>query len=205
MNLHDGLELLDVLDEAGQPTGLRKSRAEVHRDGDWHRSFHLWIVRERRYVLVQRRSRSKSLEPGKLDVSVGGHYRAGETLTEVIREAEEELGLVLRPEQLASLGTRRAARRYPEALDREVQHIYALCCEQPLEHYLLNCQEVSVLYEAPLDGLERLCREGGHLAVAGFDCQQRRSDALLIPEDLIPQAREDLLDALARLRAWLET
>ena len=54
-------ERLDVLAEDGNFTGETKIPAEVHRDGDWHCTFHLWIVRERRYVLLQRRSGSKDL------------------------------------------------------------------------------------------------------------------------------------------------
>ena len=75
--MNEGDEFLDVLTEEGLPTGRTKRRTEVHRDGDWHRSFHLWIVKEGRYVLLQRRSQAKDLEPNKLDVAVGGHFSAG--------------------------------------------------------------------------------------------------------------------------------
>jgi isopentenyldiphosphate isomerase len=57
----DATELLEVLDEAGEPTGARKARAEVHRDGDWHRAFHLWVMHPDGHVLLQRRSRAKDL------------------------------------------------------------------------------------------------------------------------------------------------
>ena len=96
----DASERLDVLDEHGIPTGTTKSRGEVHRDGDWHRAFQLWIVKEGNYVLLQRRAKGKDLEPGKVDVTVGGHYRAGETLLDVVREVEQEIGLSVRPGEL---------------------------------------------------------------------------------------------------------
>lgn len=197
-------EWLEVLGESGEPTGVRKRRAEVHRDGDWHRSFHLWLVREGRYVLLQRRSSLKDLEPGRVDVSVGGHFRAGEGLGEVLREAEEELGLSVSLHELHLLGTQRAERFYPGATDREIQEVYVMRAEQPLERYALDCREVAVLYEAPIDGLIELCRHGGHLAVSGFDCQQRVNHALLIPEDLIEQARSAQAETLVTIRAWLE-
>ncbi len=196
-------ELLELLTPEGEPTGISRTRAEVHQDGDWHRSFHLWIVKEERYVLLQRRSAQKDLEPGKVDVSVGGHYRMGETLEEVVREAEEEIGLFVRPEKLHFLGSQRAERFYPQMTDREFQETYVLCCDQPLERYHLDCREVTVLYEVPLEGLIRFCREGGHLAVAGYDCQQRANHALLIPDDLIEQARGDMAYTLEAIQAWL--
>jgi hypothetical protein len=59
-----------------------------------------------------------------------------------------------------------------------------------------------VLYEAPLARLIELFRDGRALPVAGWDCQQRRNDALLVPEDLIAEAREGTLASLGWLAAW---
>src|SRR4051812_30424750 len=44
MNADGASELFDLYDADGAPLGLRKERALVHRDGDWHRSLHLWVV-----------------------------------------------------------------------------------------------------------------------------------------------------------------
>ena len=54
-----------MLDAAGLPTGRTKERAAVHRDGDLHRTLHVWLVKDARSVLLQRRAASKDLEPGK--------------------------------------------------------------------------------------------------------------------------------------------
>lgn len=201
----DTKELLDLLDESGTPTGERKPRDAVHRDGDWHRSLHVWIVKERRYVLLQRRAEHKALEPGKVDVSVGGHFQAGEALPQVLREAEEELGLQVSPAQLRYLETRAAERIYPNTVDREFQETYLMHCDQPLEHYTLNPREVYVLYEVPLSDAIALYKYGQYVAAAGFDCYQRRNDALLIADDLISQAREDTVKVLETIQAWLTT
>lgn len=201
--MNEADERFDVLDEKGTPTGETLPRAQVHKEGKWHRSFHLWIVKEGRYVLLQRRAKTKDFEPNKVDVSVGGHFSAGETLQEVVREVEEEVGLFVRPETLHCLETRKAERIYENCIDREFQEIYVLKVEQPLEHYYLDCKEVSVLYEAPLQGVIELYRDGGFLAVNGFDCQGRTNNALLIEEDLIAQAREDTVQVIEKIQAWL--
>lgn len=44
-------EYLDVLDEKGNPTGERKEKAEMHRDGNWHRAVHVWIINSRGGVI----------------------------------------------------------------------------------------------------------------------------------------------------------
>ena len=108
-------ELFDVLDENGCPTGARKARGAVHRDGDWHGALHIWVggiaTGGRPFALFQRRSRSKDTWPGALDVAVGGHLRAGETLADAIREAEEEIGLVVAMEDCRHARCRCTARR----------------------------------------------------------------------------------------------
>jgi isopentenyldiphosphate isomerase len=202
----DADEALEVLDDEGLPTGVIKPRAAIHRDGDWHHAFHLWVVHPDGCVLLQRRSRSKDVAAGKVDVSVGGHVRPGEALPDVLREAEEEIGLALRPGETEYLETLRAERTYPDgSLDREFQDVYAaLVADRTLEDYSLDCREVSVVYEAPLAGLLALYREGGSLPVAGWDCQARRNNALLVEEDLIAEAREQTTASLERLLAWWE-
>jgi len=196
-------ELLELLDEDGTPRGTGKARRSVHADGDWHRAFHLWVVREGRLVLLQRRAAAKDLEAGRLDVTVGGHVRLGETLVDVVREAEEEIGLVVRPGQLTYLGSVRSVRSYEGALDREIQDVYAVRDERALSAFALACDEVEVLYEVPVERALDLYREGRYVAAAGFDCQRRVSNALLVEDDLIAQGRELTARALERLRDWL--
>lgn len=201
-------ELLDVLDDLGNPTGRAKPRGKVHEDGDWHRAIHIWVVREERYVLLQRRSRSKDLEALKLDVSVGGHVRSGELYVDALREADEELGLTLRPGQAEYLGTAVSVRRYPEHVppleDREHQDVYVVLDDRPLQAYRLQVEEVDTLYEVPVDRAIELFRTGAHVAAAGYDSMRRPSNALLYEADLPSQGRELHAEALERVAAYLE-
>jgi len=203
MNSAEADELLDVLDSSGERTGITRTRFEVHRDGDWHRAVHLWLVTGEGSVLLQRRSRDKDLEPGLVDVSVGGHLQAGEDWLAVLREAEEELSVELRPDQLELLTEVRSQRHYPDSVDREFQDVYFAVHDAPLTSYRPRCEEVSVLYEVPLAAAIRLYADGEPVAAAGFDCQGRRNDALLYGEDLIGQAREETAAALRLLQARL--
>jgi isopentenyldiphosphate isomerase len=197
-------ELFDVLDSFGVPTGETKPRSLVHRDGDWHRSFHLWIIKDGTHVLLQRRSHKKDLEGGKLDVTVGGHFGAGETLLEVVREVEEEIGLKVGLKDLHYLETRQGVRHYEQAIDREFVDVYALRCDQGLDEYFIQCDEVSVLYEVPLEGAIELYRDGTFVAVYGYDCQQRTNNALLVEDDLIQSSRGEVVETFLKLKAWLE-
>ena len=90
------MEYVDVLDSSGRPIGMRKSKSEVHRDGDWHGAAHVWILNRKGQILIQRRSATKENWPNLWDVSVAGHISAGEEPVEAaLREAREELGVTL--------------------------------------------------------------------------------------------------------------
>lgn len=60
-------ESFDVLHEDGSSAGFSKARSLVHRDGDWHRSTHIWVVSTDGKVLIQKRSVDKDTFPVSKD------------------------------------------------------------------------------------------------------------------------------------------
>lgn len=163
---HTG-EMLDVYDDSLRPLGV-KERGLVHLDGDWHRSFHCWLVSPgRRSILVQRRARTKATFPGALDVTVAGHYRAGEGLPGVCREGWEELGVELRPDELVPLGRVVDAARHGFLLDREVADVYALVTDVAPEDLRPDPEEVAAVLDLPIAGALALFREEAEEAPAG--------------------------------------
>lgn len=170
-------ELFDVLDEHGNPTGQAKPRRLVHRDGDWHGALHIWIggidERGEPFVLFQRRSATKDTWPNALDVAVGGHIRAGETLAETVREAEEEIGLPLRLDDVVCIGRRFAVGSGPGVQEREVQEIYALRSDMPLGAYRLHPEEVDALVAPTIDDVLQLAAG----AVNEIAARERMRDA----------------------------
>ena len=91
--MNEAHEQLEVYDAQGNPTGAAKSRAAIHRDGDWHLALFCWIVTTDGRVLLQKRAATKDVWPGRYDASAAGHVRFGEGLSGALREIEEELGV----------------------------------------------------------------------------------------------------------------
>ena len=63
------MELFDVIDSKGNPTGQIVSREKAHAEGIPHRTAHIWIIREKEgrvQILLQKRSQNKDSFPGKL-------------------------------------------------------------------------------------------------------------------------------------------
>ena len=103
------MEMFDVIDEDGKPTGTVKERGVVHREGALHATSHIWIARPNEKsgydILLQKRSADKDSHPGCYDISSAGHIAAGDNpLDSAIREMEEELGIHAKPEELKVFG-----------------------------------------------------------------------------------------------------
>jgi isopentenyldiphosphate isomerase len=156
-------ELLDILDEAGRPTGEVAPKSEAHRLGLWHRCFHCWISGsdpEGAYLLVQRRAAGKDTWPGYLDVTAAGHLAAGEETLDGLREVEEELGLRVEPERLVSLGSLRVEQEIPGGRDREFHDVFLLLDPTPPEDLRLQTEEVESVLRVDLDAVEDLYEAG---------------------------------------------
>ena len=147
-------EPFDILLADGTTTGIVKSRADVHRDGDWHRALHIWVAGHDEagepFLMFQRRSKAKDSWPDHLDTTVGGHFRAGETLQETLREVEEEIGIPSRDLVLRPLGTRISITESPGLCDHELQDVYLLLDDRPLAAYRPHAVELSALVRFPL-------------------------------------------------------
>ncbi|MCD6057918.1 MAG: mutT/nudix family protein [Thermomicrobiales bacterium] len=151
-------EPFDVITADGRPTDRVKTRAEIHRDGDWHRAIHVWVAgvddHGAQFLTFQRRSPHKDTWPARYDVTVGGHYRAGETMAETLREVEEEIGIIPDPNELRPLGIRICANEaQPGIIDREIQDVFLLRDDRPLEDFRPNPAELAALVRFPLQTL----------------------------------------------------
>jgi isopentenyldiphosphate isomerase len=174
-------EPFDVITADGRPTGRVKTRAEVHRDGDWHRAIHVWVAgvddRGAPFLTFQRRSPQKDTWPARYDATVGGHYRAGETLAETLREVEEETGIIPDPRELRFLGVRVCANEAQLGIiDREIQDVFLLRDDRPLETFRPNPAELAALVRFPLQTLVPfLAGESGEIDGAALAPQATRA------------------------------
>jgi len=140
------IELIDVLTPEGEPTGTRKPKDAIHRDGDWHRASHVWIVAPDGRFLLQRRSLRKTNNPGLWDVSTAGHVSAGESAIDAAgRETFEELGLSIEPDELRFLATLRESCVLNQGtyFDNEFHEIFLVRREVDIASLRLDPEEVA--------------------------------------------------------------
>lgn len=156
------VEFFDVLDEEGNKTGEIKLREEVHRDGDWHKSVHIWIVNDKGEVLLQKRSPNKDSHPNMWDISSAGHLVAGDdSLSGALREIKEELGVEVLPERLSLIGTRKKAGKYTQTfINNEFSDVYLLRWSLPLNQLYIQEEEVSAVKYVSLDEFRNMIHSG---------------------------------------------
>ena len=88
-------ELFDIFDEQGNHIGTAL-RSRCHGDPSLiHRTAHVVVIHpESGDILLQKRTMTKDIQPGKWDTAVGGHLALGEDFeTGAKRELAEELGI----------------------------------------------------------------------------------------------------------------
>jgi isopentenyl-diphosphate Delta-isomerase len=93
------MEYLDIVDENNVLTGEKRLRSEVHSQGLWHRTVHIYlfkIVDNEVSFLVHLRAKNKDLHPNCWDTRFGGHIKSEGSIEDGIRsELMEEVGLEL--------------------------------------------------------------------------------------------------------------
>ena len=100
------MELWDLYSENREPTGKTHIRGDEIPNGFYHVMVHVWIRNSKGEYLISQRSASRPAFPLMWE-TVGGSVLAGEdSLNGAIREAKEEVGITLTPDNGSLLFSR---------------------------------------------------------------------------------------------------
>lgn len=144
-------ELLDIVDEKGNPTGKAVLREKAHSEGILHGASHVFIycIRNKRIkILLQRRSDNKDSYPGCLDISSAGHMEHGMGYMETaLKELNEELGIMSTATELkecfSQLYYAEDEFHKQKFINREFNRIYILEKDIAVSDLKLQKEEVS--------------------------------------------------------------
>ena len=162
------MEYLDIYDENACKTGKTIIRGTPVRQGEYSMAVHLYIYNAKGEFLIQKRSKNKKSLPGIWSVTCGAVVAGENSLQAGIREAEEELGLRLAPEQLQMVSRIKRRRSFIEedfSIDRcvlqeeEVEDV-RLCGGRELLAIIGSSERVNSSYTA---AVERAMKKRGLL------------------------------------------
>jgi len=137
-------------------SGVVKPRSKAFKNGNWLGTFNLWIVQDKPTptILYQLRSPSLPFFPNKLDVSVGGHYQAGEDQKGGLREVKEELDKIYDFNELTFLGRRMfVSPDLRKVMRHYIVDVFMVLDNSPLVSYKLQKDEVYAIFFLPIDKL----------------------------------------------------
>ncbi len=157
-------ELIDIVDEQGNATGRTALKSEIHKNGWYHNTIHLWLYTKEKDILLQQRSHKKKIHPLLWDVSVAGHIDAGESFeAAAVRETYEEIGLQLNPKRLNKVGIHKHESVYANGTikDYEFHHVYVTKLEVGLDQLRPQPNEVEALKLVSISEFETLVEHCG--------------------------------------------
>jgi isopentenyldiphosphate isomerase len=177
-------EVWQAYTEAGNPvTDVPLTKLQAAK-GVLHGASHVWIWRKNGgnvEILLQKRVANKRTWPGFYDISTAGHIDFGETpLAAAVREAQEELGITIKPADLKELFTHRfnLLADGPEGIiENEIRWVYS---------YQLRDTAKMTLAEGELESV-------GWVSMAQF---RKLVDGKVPGKELVPQGKQYFLDLI---------
>jgi isopentenyldiphosphate isomerase len=165
-------EVLDIYDEQMNLIGSEK-RSQVHINGCWHQTFQTWLYCEkgvRKFLIFQKRHLNKEVGGGLYDITAAGHLVTGESVSEGIREIEEELGIVVDFRELIYLGVLNQTYIEDKIIDREFCNVFICKTDLGIDCFRPQTGEVSgiVLIEAE-EMLSLITGRKEYVECIGFD------------------------------------
>lgn len=184
---------VDILDpNTFERTGVVKTIYEAWEAGDWIGSFNLWVTQNsngKESILYQQRCFTAGWAPGLLDVTAGGHYDAGETIEQGLREAREELGKDYAFHELHYLGKKLYLRNEQERKLRYAVDVFITLDNSPLSTFRLQRDELEGLYNCPIDDLIKVHTEYDYSFMAEgiqFKAETLIPGRLSVTRDMFP-------------------
>jgi isopentenyldiphosphate isomerase len=153
--MQDEDEILEIVDALGNVIGSAR-RQELHGNPALiHRVVHVLVFNRKGCLLLQKRSLSKDVAPGKWDTSVGGHVNPGESgIDAARREMREELGIDVYPLDFLY------AYLYSNHIESELISTFSCMYDGELSEISFNRAEIDEVGFRSLNEIEKLLGSG---------------------------------------------
>jgi len=147
------VEYWDLYNGNREKIGKLQKRGDYHEKGTYNLVVNVWIVNSKNEVLLTQRHPQKKLWGGFWECSVSGGVLAGEdSLQGALREAEEEIGIILSPENAVLLDSIKREYNFRDS--------YLFFKDIPIEDLTLQQEEVINAKWATKQEYDDMCSQG---------------------------------------------
>ncbi len=133
--MYRGTDILKIYDDEFNNIGTA-TREEVHTKGLLHQVAHVWMFQwsgSEPYILVQKRSQSRELYPGRYDIIQTTHFEPKQSYEDAIRESlSYYLGAKLSNEDITHLGSLRQHIDQGDYHDNALIQVFAITVKKAL-------------------------------------------------------------------------
>jgi len=99
------MEFWDLYNKDKEKLNKVISKEEKLKDGEYHKSVHIWIINDNDEFLIQRRSENKKHFPNMWSMTGGAVLSDEESTQACVREIKEELDIDVKTDDLVVIGT----------------------------------------------------------------------------------------------------
>lgn len=175
------MEFIDIYNENHKYLGICE-KGLAHKLGLWHEVFNGIIVnRENKSIIFQIKNAKHNQvhEMDKIDISVGGHYQAGEKIEDGIREIKEESGIEIEFKDLIYLGERQVSTVVKEEyIVREFQKIFIVPYNDSITKLKCQDDEINGFIEFRIDDCIDLFLKN-KTSIVGIDNNEKNTEVTL--------------------------
>lgn len=175
------MEFIDIYNENHKYLGICE-KGVAHKLGLWHEVFNGIIVnRENKSIIFQIKNAKHNQvhDMDKIDISVGGHYQAGEKIEDGIREIKEESGIEIEFKDLIYLGERQVSTVVKEEyIVREFQKIFIVPYNDSITKLKCQDDEINGFIEFRIDDCIDLFLKN-KTSIVGIDNNEKNTEVTL--------------------------
>ena len=151
------MELIEIVDENGNFTGQVMDKEEAHDKNLLHNEVGIFIINDKKEILLQKRSANKRFNPNKWGLCAG-HVDAYETLEEAaLREIKEEVGLDVSIEELIPYGEKEVTIKDSNS---HITYFYYVKCNKKEDEFIIQEEELSKVKWFNIDEIIMMIKEG---------------------------------------------
>ena len=151
------MELIEIVDENGNFTGQVMDKEEAHDKNLLHNEVGIFIINEKKEILLEKRSANKRFNPNKWGLCAG-HVDAYETLEEAaLREIKEEVGLDVSIEELIPYGEKEVTIKDSNS---HITYFYYVKCNKKEDEFIIQEEELSKVKWFNIDEIIMMIKEG---------------------------------------------